>query len=127
MPTDIVAQVLADWTLIGLVAVALLAFATLWCGLTGRLPSWYLLRRAAEEGDRCECCGELIEGSHYHTDDEIELCATCYAAVPLRPPHSQSALVSELPARALARQRKVSADRPRLDAVVQISERRRMP
>ena len=47
MPLNIVTQLLADWLLIGLVVLALLAFAAVVCGLAGYLPSWYLLRRAS--------------------------------------------------------------------------------
>ena len=47
MPLNIVTQLLADWLLIGLVVLALLAFAAVVCGLAGYLPSWYLLRRSS--------------------------------------------------------------------------------
>ena len=113
-----IAQVLADWTLIGLVVMAVLAVASLWCGLTGRLPSWYLLRRTSLPPDFEEQCKARAQVRA----DLMRSFRDAQSAERRRLDGARHTLTG---ANTVIWETDEERDRQRLDAAVQIGDRRR--
>ena len=133
MPTDIVAQVLADWTLIGLVVLALLAFAAVVCGLTGYLPSWYLIRRTQDahmELDAYDgpCHWEFctsVDAERRRLLEEFSRANPELAAQCIEEEKQRRRLHAITGANTVIWETAEERDRQRLDAVAQIGDRRR--